>query len=147
MVAISDRPTDIEEYAVPSHWEGDLVVGAGGKSAIVTLVERQSRYVMLARNGGDKISNHVCAAITQRIQDLLDHRMQPLVWHRGKGLASHAQFTIDTGIQVCFCDTHSSWQRGSNENTNGLSRQYFPKRTDLTIRVRNGLDMRGREID
>ena len=127
MVVISDRPAEIEDRAVPGHWEGDLIVGAQGKSAIVTLVERQTRYVMLGRIGRDKTSAQVCAAITEQIQHLPEHLVSSLTWDRGKELANHVQFSVDTGVQVYFCDPHSPWQRGSNENTNGLLRQYFPK--------------------
>jgi IS30 family transposase len=140
MVMICERPAEIEDRAVPGHWEGDLILGAHNRSAIVTLVERQTRYVMLARIGADKTSPAVCAAIADKIATLPDHLARSLTWDQGKEMAGHAQFSVRTGLPVYFCDPHSPWQRGSNENTNGLLRQYFPKSTDLAIHDQAELD-------
>jgi IS30 family transposase len=140
MVLISQRPAEIEDRAVPGHWEGDLILGTYNRSAIVTLVERQTRYVLLARVGADKTGPAVCGAIAEKILSLPEHLTRSLTWDRGREMAGHAEFSIKTGLPVYFCDPQSPWQRGSNENTNGLLRQYFPKGTDLSVHDQAKLD-------
>jgi IS30 family transposase len=130
IVRIAERPPSADTRAVPGHWEGDLLVGKRG-TQIVTLVERQSRFVMLERVATAD-SPTVVAALARRIQRLPPSLKQSLTWDRGKEMAQHQRFTIDTAVQVYFCDPQSPWQRGSNENTNGLLRQYFPKGSDLS---------------
>lgn len=147
MVLISERPADVEDRAVPGHWEGDLIIGARGQSAIVTLVERQTRYVLLGRVGTDKTTAAVCAAIALQIQALPEHLGRSLTWDRGKELAAHADFSVATGLPVYFCDPHAPWQRGSNENTNGLLRQYFPRNSDLALHDQAALDRVAHELD
>lgn len=137
-VSFRERPAEAADRAVPGHWEGDLVTGAKN-SHIATLVERHSRYVMLVRvPGKDTVS--VVNALTEHVHALPDQMMKSLTWDRGTELADHKRFTAATDVQVYFCDPRSPWQRGSNENTNGLLRQYFPKGTDLSGYDQEDLD-------
>jgi IS30 family transposase len=133
MVLISERPPEIEDRAVPGHWEGDLIVGKGGRSAIGVLVERSSRYVVLLHLPHGRSAEDVRAALTRQITKLPAELRRTLTWDQGKEMAEHVRFTTDTNMTVYFCDPHSPWQRGSNENTNGLLRQYFPSKADLSL--------------
>ena len=139
-VMISERPAEATDRAVPGHWEGDLIMGTGNRSAIGTLVERSTRYVMLLHLPGDHGAEAVRSAMTAKIATLPESLRRSLTWDQGSEMAQHAQFSIDTGLPVFFCDPHSPWQRGSNENTNGLLRQYFPKGTDLAVHSEADLD-------
>lgn len=144
-VSISERPPSVEDRAIPGHWEGDLIEGSRN-TFIATLVERHTRYVMLAKIK-DKNSNSVISALIKQSKKLPKELYKSLTWDRGTEMAAHQKFTIATDIQVYFCDPSSPWQRGSNENTNRLLRQYFPKGTDLSIHSQSKLSAVARQLN
>ena len=144
-ISISQRPASVEDRAVPGHWEGDLIAGSNG-SHIATLVERHTRYVMLAKIDG-KDSATVVAALIKQAKKLPTELYKSLTWDRGSEMKNHREFTLATDVEVYFCDPKSPWQRGSNENTNRLLRQYFPKGTDLSVHSQAQLNRVARELN
>ena len=147
MVMLSDRPAEVADRAVPGHWEGDLIMGKNSRSAVGTLVERTSRYTLLLHLPDGHDAGRVDAALRKTIQKLPGELFRTITWDQGKEMARHAAFSVDTGIQVYFCDPHSPWQRPTNENTNGLVRQYLPKGSDLSGYSETDLDRIARSIN
>lgn len=147
MINISERPAEADDRAIPGHWEGDLIVGAHGESAIGTLVERTTGFVMLLHLPDDHTAATLAEAITAKIPETPEILRRSLTWDQGREMALHTQITEATGLPIFFCDPHTPWQRGTSENTNGLLRQYFPKSTDLSFHGPGILDNVAAELN
>lgn len=147
MINISERPAEAEDRAIPGHWEGDLILGARGESAIGVLVERTTGFVVLLHLSGDHTAATLAEAITAKIPEIPEILRLSLTWDQGREMALHTQITEATGLPIYFCDPHTPWQRGTSENTNGLLRQYFPKGTDLSFHGPGILDNVAAELN
>jgi len=147
LVLLADRPAEAADRAVPGHWEGDLILGRAGRSAIGSVVERRSRYVLLLRLPHGRTADQVRRVLAARMTTLPVQLRRTLTWDQGKEMAEHMQFRVETGIPIYFCDPRSPWQRPTSENTNGLLRQYFPKNTDLSTYTQADLDAVARELN
>src|SRR3954447_17443025 len=147
MVMISDRPAEVEDRAVPGHWEGDLILGKNGKTAIGTLVERSTRFCLLLHLPDGFDAPQVRDAMIATMSQLPTHLRRTLTWDQGLEMRRHREISVALDLPIYFCDPHSPWQRGSNENTNGLLRQYFPKGTDLSVHTAADLESVAAELN